>query len=241
MLDAGPRGDGRRRRQQPDVARVSRQAVAEGEVGARVLQRAAQLGVSNPVLRPLHRRGRQERTLLQRRSSRPASPSASATTRTSSLPKLPVAEGVAARGQRSDGVPPGLHHLRRRPVRRHDVLVPARGLRARRGDDVVRQRLAPRRRAGRLHDLRRPRRARGVPRAAGPRDRRSRSPTSSATSPCTRTSRSTAPARTAPTAPLGVHRRHAACGCVLERLAVPELRPQRDEASGSRWATSGSR
>ena len=100
-------------------------------------------GLRIPVLRPLIARGGQERRSCcsggegrRHRRRRPLLPGPF-------VPKLPAAEGVAPRRQRADRVPPGLHHLRRRSDRRHDLLVPARGLRARGRDDVVRERLPP--------------------------------------------------------------------------------------------------
>ncbi len=205
-------------------------------VRPRVLQRPPQLGgLRHPCSgRCLDEVGKSAEAAAAAGDGRRRAASASATTGPSSCRSCPSLEGVAPRGQRSDRVPPGLHHLRRRPVRRHDVLVPARGVRPRGRDDVVRQRLAPRRRARRLHDLRRRRRTRRVPRAAA---------TSRCPSRCTYELGDITVHTHLTIHGAGANRMdrprwayildHPARGRLLERLAVPELRPPGDEAVGA--------
>ncbi len=45
-------------------------------------------------------------------------------------PEATLGQDLAARRQRGDSLPPGLHHLRGRPDRRHDVLDSVGGLRS---------------------------------------------------------------------------------------------------------------
>ncbi len=104
-------------------------AVAEGGAGVRYFNAHSAGGLGNPVLRPvIEQVGTTAKSMLRRRSSdgsaarRPLLPGPPG-------PEAAGVEGIAPRRQRPDLVPPGLHHLRRRPDRRHDVLDPARGVR----------------------------------------------------------------------------------------------------------------
>ena len=94
------------------------QAAADGEFGLDYFNAHRSFGMSNPVLRPLIDEVGQERHAAAAPVARRGEPMGVRYYSDFFVPKLPSVDGVAARRQRSHRVPPGLHHLRGRPVRR---------------------------------------------------------------------------------------------------------------------------
>ena len=162
-------------------------AVAEGGAGLKYFNAHSAGGLRNPVLRPvIEQVGKNAQRLLRRR--RPdGSPLGIRFYQDLLAPKLP-----SSKTSRHGGNGPTSFHqdFITFAVDRTGGMtfwIPLEALRPRVGDHVVRERLPPPGRDGRLHDLWRRRRPHRLPGAAGPRDVGADASTSSATSPSTHT------------------------------------------------------